>query len=1060
MADDLQRVGLVFKADGAIDFKKSLTEINSAVQVNRSEFKLAKSTWDDSTKSQEKLKATQKYLASQTKDYSDKVILLKSQLKELESAENKDTVAIEKKKAQLNTATSSLNSYKKGLGEVEDKLKNGKARIDDYVKSIEKVGEKAGKAGDVLTKGVTLPLAAVGAAGIKSAMDLDDGYDTIIQKTGATGDKLEDLNEVADNVFGSMPVDMTDVGTAVGELNTRFGFTGDKLQGATEQFLKFAEVNGTDVNNSIQLVARAMGDAGIDSSEYSTVLDQLTSASQNSGIGVDELAGKLTQFGAPMRALGFDTESSIAIFSQWEKAGVNTETAFGGMKKAIGNWTSEGKDAKVEFGNFVKGVQDGSVSSQEALEMFGQKAGTDMVDAIKGGRFNYEEFVKVVQNSKGTLGETYDNMLDPWDKFKVVMNQAQKPLAELGTVLIEAFLPALAKVSEVIKKVTKWFGGLSESQKKMIVTIGLVVAAIGPALSLFSKLAMGIKLVAGALNFLLANPIVLAIAAVIAIIVVLWTKCEWFRDGVKAIWEAIKVGFSAVVDWFKTLPETFAGIWTGIKDGASTAWNKIAEFFSAMWTGIGDGIKTAWNGIKDFFVGIWTGIKDFFVGIWTGIKGAFVAGVEAVANFLKPAMDAIANTITTVWTGIKNFFSMIWNGIKVVFTTVITIIAVIVGTVFEVMTTIIGTQLNIMNKIVTTIWNAIKGFIMPIVEAIKNAVSIAWNAIKDVTTTVFTAVRDFFVNTWNGIKTVTTTVFTAIKDFFVMIWTSIVEFVTPIIDRIKNTITNVWNDIETVITTVFNAVSGFIKTVWNGIVSAVVAVITTLKNTITNIWNGIKSVTSTVFNAVKNVVTSVWDGIKNGVTTAVNAVKDTVSNIWNGIKSVTEKVWNGIKDAIMTPINAVKNLVGKAINAIKGFFDFKISWPHIPMPHFGISPSGWKVGDLLKGSIPHLSIKWNAEGGILNHPSIIGANGNQLLGAGEAGAEAIIPISKLKEYIREENANSNASLVSALKEAFTEVTLHAVVNVGDKKLTEIMTKAVSKSVGTKQAGWNMARGTI
>ena len=111
MADNLQRVGLVFKADGTVDFNKSLKEITASIQENRSAFNLVKSTWDESTKTAEKLKETQKYLAEQTKDYSDKVTILSRQLDELESAENRDEKAIQNKRNQLNQAKTSLKQY-------------------------------------------------------------------------------------------------------------------------------------------------------------------------------------------------------------------------------------------------------------------------------------------------------------------------------------------------------------------------------------------------------------------------------------------------------------------------------------------------------------------------------------------------------------------------------------------------------------------------------------------------------------------------------------------------------------------------------------------------------------------------------------------------------------------------------------------------------------------------------------------------------------------------------------------------------------------------------------
>lgn len=166
MADNLQRVGLVFKADGTVDFNKSLKEITASIQENRSAFNLAKSTWDESTKTVEKLKETQKYLAEQTKDYSDKITILSRQLDELESAENRDEKAIQNKRNQLNQAKTSLNNYKKGLEEVEEKLKSGSARMQDYAKKLDNLGEKAKSAGEKMG-GVST--AAAGLAGAVAA---------------------------------------------------------------------------------------------------------------------------------------------------------------------------------------------------------------------------------------------------------------------------------------------------------------------------------------------------------------------------------------------------------------------------------------------------------------------------------------------------------------------------------------------------------------------------------------------------------------------------------------------------------------------------------------------------------------------------------------------------------------------------------------------------------------------------------------------------------------------------------------------------------------------------
>lgn len=615
MADSLQRVGLVFKADGTVDFQKSLKNVNASIQENRTEFKLAKSTWDESTKAVEKLKASQEYLGKQTEDYNMKVRLLREELNNLENAEERDEAAIQKKRAQLNTAETSLNNYRRGLEEVNEKLKTGAAQIEEFAGKVEKLGSKMTDAGKKMTVGVTTPIIGIGAAGVKAAMELDEGYDTIIAKTGATGEALQGLNDVADSVYGSMPVEMQDVGTAVGEINTRFGSTGDELEDLTKKFLQFAEINGADVNNSIRLVSRAMGDAGIPTEQTGEILDKLTIAGQASGVAIEVLTENLAKYGAPMRALGLTTDESIAIFAGWEKAGVNTEIAFSGMKKAIGTWGKEGKNATEEFKKTLKEIEstpDIATATSKAIEVFGQKAGPDLADAIKGGRFEYQDFLQLVQDSTGIVSRTFEEQQDPWDQWKTTMNDLKLAGADLGGVLIETLTPILQEAAGGVKEFSEWFRSLDEDQKKTIVTIGLVIAAIGPLLVVFGSVFGGISKIIGGSKSLIgllvkggpsvvntfklvgvgakdlwaimaANPIgaiITVIGLLIGAFVTAYNKCEWFRNGVDKF-------FKDAADFFKGLGKDFKE--TG---------EDILEFFKGLGKGIGDFFSFKWLDIK------------------------------------------------------------------------------------------------------------------------------------------------------------------------------------------------------------------------------------------------------------------------------------------------------------------------------------------------------------------------------------------------------------------------------------------------------------------------------
>jgi hypothetical protein len=240
-------------------------------------------------------------------------------------------------------------------------------------------------------------------------------------------------------------------------------------------------------------------------------------------------------------------------------------------------------------------------------------------------------------------------------------------------------------------------------------------------------------------------------------------------------------------------------------------------------------------------------------------------------------------------------------------------------------------------------------------------------------------------------------------------------------------LTQLWNSNEQFrefVTSTWNAIMSFLSNLWASISSTAV-----------NTWNGISSSISGVVNKISSVISTVF-----------NTVKSVIANVWNGIKNTTTSVWNGIKSAIETPLNKAKNIVKSVIDTIKGFFNFNISWPHIPMPHFSITPRGWGVGDLLKGSIPKLGISWYAkamsEPRILDGAQIFGAMGGRLLGGGEAGQEVL--------YGRTQLMRDISTAVQKEKSEYKD-SRPIVINIyakdqDEKKIAEEVSKILNKEI--------------
>lgn len=229
------------------------------------------------------------------------------------------------------------------------------------------------------------------------------------------------------------------------------------------------------------------------------------------------------------------------------------------------------------------------------------------------------------------------------------------------------------------------------------------------------------------------------------------------------------------------------------------------------------------------------------------------------------------------------------------------------------------------------------------------------------------------------------------------------------IPKIIYAIFAVWNAINW-----WNLGKGLINGIKNGITSMGGSLTSTAKN----LFESLKNNVSNIFNNIKKVIESPIFGAKTKVLAIIGELQNGVRVGFNFIKSHASSVWNGIKNAIMSPMSTAANFVKAIINKIKGFFNFRISWPHIPLPHFNIKPNGWNVGDLLKGKIPSLGIKWYAQAMdnpmVLDAPTIFGMSNGQMLGAGEAGAEVVAGRDTLMKMINQASNNRADEILDAL----------------------------------------------
>jgi len=481
----------------------------------------------------------------------------------------------------------------------------------------------------------------------------------------------------------------------------------------------------------------------------------------------------------------------------------------------------------------------------------------------------------------------------------------------------------------------------------------------------------------------------------------------------------------------------------------------FATFASAMEKGVGTAATTMGDTVTGSFANMQAAasrvgaaivkdampvVKDFFQG--------FTAWLDANSG-------SIVSFVTGFVTGFSQIIKWIGENEVLVRNIAIVIGALLIPALLRYiqLQTIAGVQALVMGAKMMAGWLMALGPIGLIIAAVIGAAALIianWEWIKEIAITVWTAIVEFFTGIWQGVVDAWTTAWGAISSFFTGVWNGIVEafkviweifmalltlyigiplaiintiLIQPLIalwtwawGYISQFLSFVWEGIVTAVTWYINlvmtiikaildfivpiweaawgAISAFFSAIWEGIVTAVTWYINTVMTIITTVVNAIMAVWNTVWGAISNFFKGVWNGIVGFLTPVINTIRDVITNVFNGIKNTVTNIFNAIKSAIEGPINAAKDIVKKAIDMIKGFFSFKIEWPKIPMPKFGFKPAGWKIGDLLKGTIPTLDVSFHKAGGIMTKPTLFGMNGTEAMVGGEAGDEAILPLTR------------------------------------------------------------------
>ena len=860
------------------------------------------------------------------------------------------------------------------------------AKIDEIGGKMENLGNSIAGVGKTIMP-ISTAVGGLGIAAVKTAADFDSAMSRVAAVSGATGDDLQSLRDKAREMGEKTKFSASEAAQAMNYMAMAGWKSKDMISGI-DGIMNLAAASGEDLATTSDIVTDALTAFGLSAADSGHFADILAAASSNANTNVS-MMGETFKYCAPIAgALGFSAEDTAEAIGLMANAGIKSSQAGTALRTIMNNLAGEVKisgqaigdvtiattnadgsmrslsdilaDCRVAFGGLTE-----SEKAQAAESLVGKNAMSGFLALMNAAPADIEKLSGAIDNCDGTAEKMAATMQDNlMGQLTILKSQLEELAISFGEMLMPAIRNIVTKIQEFVDKLN----GMDEGTREMVLKIGLLVAALGPFLVIlgttiakigtamkgfvqlangFNKLKVAVQGGTGLFGKLgaaiggISAPVVAVVAVIgtlVAAFLHLWNTNEGFREAIIGTWNTIKETVSTfcqgIVDRLNALGFSFQNI----TEVLSAVWNGFCSLLAPVFEGAFQAIAVVLSTVLNVI----TGILDVFIGLFTG-------------NW------------SQMWTGIQTIFSGVWEGIKGVLSAAVGIIQGIV----DVFLGWFGTSWSEVWTNIKTffegIWNGIVSFFSGIWETITNVVQTGIMLIGSILSAAFDIITLPFQFIWENCKKI-----------IVSVWNAIKSVVSSAIGAVSSVISSVMSVIQNVISTIWTAISTKISTVLN-----------TIKSVVTTVFNAIKSVASSVWNGIKSVISTVVDGIKSKVSSIFNAVKSTVTSVFNGIKSTTTSVWNGIKTAIITPIEAAKNTIKGIVDKITGFFaSMKISLPHIKLPHFRISGSL----SIAPPSVPHLSIDWYKEGGIMTRPTLFGMNGTNLMAGGEAGAEAILPL--------------------------------------------------------------------
>lgn len=690
---------------------------------------------------------------------------------------------------ELADARIKQQELKNAIGDTKEELYETTSGMNKFAEGLENAGQKIESLGDKMTA-VSGAIVGVGtAAGVMASGFEDDmaNLSTLLDDES----HLEGYEDAVKRISNDTGKDLSDISAGMYQAVSSLGDGGKKTQDIFEVMAKSAKAGGAETAESVALISAGM-------KGYNSVNERT--------------AQKISDLAFQTQKLGVTTFPEMAksmqpLFPLSSSLNISYEELFGSMATltgVTGNTSEVSTQLKAVFSNLLKPTE----AMSDLMEEYGYANGAAMIESeglsgvlkilqdATGGQadqlaqlFSSTEALTAMTALTGTQFDTFNDKLGQMseaagatdsalekvsstagDQVRTSLNELKNTGEELGETLLEGLNPIIDQATEKVHGFAEWFSGLNDEQKTTIIKIAAVVAAIGPMLIVVGKVAQGISTLIGIIRTvrtvfmmlnltMLASPvtwIVLGIVALVAIFVVLWNKCEGFRNFWINLWDNIKEKFGAAVDFvkggidkitgfFESLPEKTSNKVNEFKEGVKarfeeaagkateameSGYNKIDELTGGRLSDVLNLTKQQLGSMKAAYEENGGGIKGITAATMTGIKGLATIGYTGLNNITGGKLGEMVGMTRTNLSNMKAAYEANGGGIRGIVAATTTGIRGIWEMEYNVVNELTGGKLDELRGKFTEKMDAIKGIVSDAVQRLKDLFNFDWSLPK------------------------------------------------------------------------------------------------------------------------------------------------------------------------------------------------------------------------------------------------------------------------------------------------------------------------------------------